>query len=422
MNSQKMPKTDRLDHHHLQWLSKFQLEWLSNILSEDFSYTSIIKIAENLYRESLSEIGKCNILIIGKTGVGKSTLINAVFREPLAKTGVGEPVTQDIRKYSKKDFPLTVYDTPGLEIDGEQIKRVTEDVSKLIDENILNEKDQIHIIWYCINHNSNRLEKPEEEWLKSLSSQHNIPVILVVTQVWDAEEDSEFLTYLKSKNLPVRQIIPILAEPKKKNSRPTMPAHGLDNLVKVTFELIPEVAQNAFVNASKSIELKAHKASLYVAGYVTAAGGIGASPIPWSDAPLLAGAQIAMLVHITAIFGLPFDKSFISAIVSSLAGTGGATLLGRAIVSNLLKMIPGVGTVAGALISSGTASMLTLALGLGYIEALKRYMKAQLKGEVMSLADLSKIISEEFKDYLKSRRQKLKGDDSDQGPTNIPIS
>ena len=30
--------------------------------------------------------GKCNILIIGKTGVGKSSLVNAVFREQLVGT------------------------------------------------------------------------------------------------------------------------------------------------------------------------------------------------------------------------------------------------------------------------------------------------------------------------------------------------
>ena len=32
-----------------------------------------------------------NIFVVGKSGVGKSTLINAVFGEKLAKTGSGSP-------------------------------------------------------------------------------------------------------------------------------------------------------------------------------------------------------------------------------------------------------------------------------------------------------------------------------------------
>jgi uncharacterized protein (DUF697 family) len=169
------------------------------------------------------------------------------------------------------------------------------------------------------------------------------------------------------------------------------------------------------VNAEK-------KASRYVAAYVTAAWGIGASPIPWSDAPLLAAAQVVMLTNITAIFGLPFDEGFLVTIVSSFAGVGGGTLLGRTIVSNLLKMIPGVGTVVGAVISATTASALTLALGLAYITSLKWYMNAKSKGEEVSLSDLSKVVLEEYKDYVKSGRKKLKDDDSNEEPTNIPIS
>ncbi|MGL5192311.1 MAG: GTPase, partial [Chroococcales cyanobacterium] len=124
----------------------------------DFSYDQLADIIRKSYQELYSNLGRCNILIIGQTGVGKSTLINAAFRDPIAKNCVGKPVTQDIRQHSKDGFPITVYDTPGLEINGQQIERITQYVSNLIENKLFNFSQQIHVIWYCINHNSNRLE------------------------------------------------------------------------------------------------------------------------------------------------------------------------------------------------------------------------------------------------------------------------
>ena len=60
--------------------------------------------------------GRVNILVAGKTGVGKSTLINAVFRGDLAKTGAGKPVTQTTQEFSRPGHPLTIIDTRGLEV------------------------------------------------------------------------------------------------------------------------------------------------------------------------------------------------------------------------------------------------------------------------------------------------------------------
>ena len=38
--------------------------------------------------EKIKNLNSLNIIVAGKTGVGKSTLINAVFRDKLAETGM----------------------------------------------------------------------------------------------------------------------------------------------------------------------------------------------------------------------------------------------------------------------------------------------------------------------------------------------
>lgn len=76
--------------------------------------------------EKIQNLSTLNIIVAGKTGVGKSTLINAVFKDELAETGMGRPVTDHMRKITKKDIPLAIYDTRGFELG----KDVQEDVKK----------------------------------------------------------------------------------------------------------------------------------------------------------------------------------------------------------------------------------------------------------------------------------------------------
>lgn len=82
-------------------------------MTEDFNFEASVREA---LREALKERGYVNILIAGRTGVGKSTLINAIFQGNLATTGQGRPVTQNTREIKKEDIPISIFDTRGLEM------------------------------------------------------------------------------------------------------------------------------------------------------------------------------------------------------------------------------------------------------------------------------------------------------------------
>lgn len=377
-------------------------------MSEHISFDELLGKMSEAYEDAQRKVEQCNVLVIGKTGVGKSTLVNTIFRSRLAETGVGYPVTQTIRRYTKTDCPITVYDTPGLELKAQQIERVKGDISKLIDDQRkLEAKEHIHLVWYCLNHETARLDPIEEEWLKSLQ-QKDVPIILVLTQTL-TKKRSNFIAFLEGKNLPVSQIIPVLAQSKSIDDDYTVTAHGLERLVEVTANLLPEAQRKAFLREQiRNIQLKAGEAFKYVTGYVTGSALVGASPIPFSDAPILVTMQTVMIANITSIFGLTVERAFLGMVISAFGGTGGMTAVGKTIVANLLKMIPGAGTVLGGAISGSTAAALTLALGLAYIEALKIYVKAQIDGKEIPLSELAKIIIKQYKYYAGTGQKSLR--------------
>ena len=323
-----------------------------------------------------------NIIIAGKTGAGKSTLINAVFGEKLAATGSGAPVTQNMKLLSKQGIPIKIYDTKGLELEQsvqESIKREINDVihQKLIDGN---ENEYIHMIWYCVNCAGSRIEESELKWINTLldkNNSHNVSIILVLTQSFSSKNSQELLHYIKNQHLNVIDIIPVLAEDYEIDEDYIKKAYGLDTLAEVTANALPEAQKSSFANAQKvNLEVKVNRAKKTVKHFAELAAAIGASPIPFSDMPILITAQVTMITRITYIFGLSIDKSIITAAISSIVGTSAASIAGKAFVTNVLKLIPGVGQVVGGAISGATAAALTRTIGIAYIAILEELFKS----------------------------------------------
>ena len=350
----------------------------------------IAQDAINAIAERIKNLNRLNIIVAGKTGVGESTLINAVFRDKMAETGIGRPVTDHMRKITKKGVPLCIYDTRGFELGKEvqnDVKReIADTISRGLAANDINEA--VHCIWYCINTASNRIEPEEIQWLREISRENEltqVPIIVVLTQSFSEANAQEMRKTLMEENLDIIQVVPVLAGSYEIKGLGTAPAYGLDVLIQVMEEALPEelmdTLQNVQIASLKSKKLRAQAA---VATAALAAAGEGAAPLPFADCAMMIPTQLGMIASITVIFGFNVSKSIITALLSSTIGSGGATVLGKTVVSNILKLIPGAGSVLGGAISAGTAGVITAALGEAYIGV----MELVFKGD-MSLDDLS---------------------------------
>ncbi|MEB3311505.1 MAG: GTPase [Snowella sp.] len=364
---------------------------------EDFNFEEVIN---NSIKQALKEQGHVNVLIAGRTGVGKSTLINAVFQGNFATTGQGRPVTQHTREIKKEGIPLSIFDTRGLEMAdfSETLKSLRQFI---FEKNQSAEpKKHIHVAWICIAEDLRRVEPAEEELVKMLADY--MPVIAVITKarqdgVRDSDGQIRSFRQIVQERLPlVKNVIRVRAVQEKFDSGHIEEVMGLDNLVELTMGAVPEGIKRAFIAAQKvDLNIKKTKSHKIVLSAAMTAGAMGASPIPFSDAVLIVPVQVAMLAGISATFGLSLDQSFLGVVVGSLAAGTGGTFIGRAIVSNLFKMIPGIGSIAGGTISASTAAMITTTLGEIYIEILySLFLKNN--GEPPSQEDIALAIKNQF--------------------------
>lgn len=358
-------------------------------VAEDLGFEASVKEALN---KALKERGHVNVLIAGRTGVGKSTLINSVFQGNFATTGQGRPVTQNTREIRKEGIPLSIFDTRGLEM--ADFSETLGALQALVREKASNRdsNQHIHVAWICISEDSRRVEPAEEELVKMLVDR-NIPVIAVITK---ARSDKGFRSTVLHILPSISNAVRVRAIVEELDDDIVLPPMGLKDLVEVTMQAVPEGLRRAFTAAQKvDIELKKTQSHAIVAGAAASAAGMAAVPIPFSDAVAIVPIQVGMLAGISATFGLSVDKSFLSTLIGSVIAGAGGTLAGRSIAASILKLIPGAGSAVGGTIAAATAAALTTIFGEAYIAVLNMLF-IQNQGEPPTSEEVAKAFKTKY--------------------------
>ncbi|EOJ8669324.1 TPA: GTPase [Providencia stuartii] len=398
-----------------------QKEYLGKVF--DFENNTFNEnIAEN---EAFGKKEKIKILIAGASGVGKSALINAVFGDDIVDSGVGKPVTQQLEKIIIPKKGLVLWDTKGIE--SKDYKKTIKQLKNDLKENFNNDeasskflsnltskilpnnskiKDTLDLVWLCIDSNCSRFEGRDEELIKIIN-ELNIPIVIVFTKSLGCD-DNDFVNEVKSEvNKIIKNkvnFIPVNSIARNVMGT-TIPAFGINDLIDSSKEFLSEIKANALNKAQEfdpKLKLAAMEeaASIKVNFAVKAAGTAGLSPIPGSDAPLIAAIQSKMIYDINAEFELTSEEAHAIPVITGLLGMTALAQVGKSIVSNTLKLIPVGGSIVGGVVSGVTAAAITKAVGHAYIQVLKtRFNEETMKVE---LPDSTNSILNLFKTYLQN--------------------
>ena len=359
--------------------------------------------AKDAFKEATQGIcSKLNVLMVGKTGVGKSTLINAVFGEKAAKTGSGKPVTQEISEI-KVNPNFSIYDTKGLEM--KDFEFIYADIANFLEEDSKKRADeQIHIVWFCVAEPGRRIEEGEKK-LFDLFGQKDYTTIVAITKAQqDKDENGEnFSDKVKSEfginDKYTQRVVALEIEDDDGNIKPLK---GIDELIKKTYDALPEPSKQAFAREQKYNKDVKYEAALDIINkYSVAAGAIAVNPLPFSDIALLLPTQIAMITHITHNYGFEASAENIAKLAASFAAVAAGGFAVRFLAGNLLKFIPAVGSVAGGAFNVTVASSTTKLMGNAYLAYLNDNFELIYKGDFDLFSNLTDTIIKAYVEKLK---------------------
>ena len=357
------------------------------------------------------------ILVCGKTGAGKSSILNALAGNQVREVGV-VPTTRFSEGIElESDFmALQAIDMAGFGEFARHEERM---------HAILAAGNKAHLALLVIGCPDRGLEM-ELDFLSTLRSQSSesenmLPFLCAVNKidtakprsVWDPSRIN-LIAPSSEKELNIRTWMDYVdATLQTQHKMPLVPCaagerwndysnqYGIDILRQQIFLMLPEAARTWFARMTNDKQLIDVRARQIILTAAVAAGGAAFQPLPnVPDAALIAPIQTAMIVSLAKLNGYDITPADAIKLVGPVIGT----MAGRLAFEQVMKLIPGVGSVLGATV----AAAITLSLGQGYHSLMKHNIWQPEKEAVLQAFnkhwEKNKTLS--FQDILNLKEQK----------------
>ncbi len=340
---------------------------------------------EKAYREMEESLKKPNIFLCGRTGAGKSSLVNDFFHLPKdmgAVVGEVRPQNHGIREYAPGEAAVVLVDTEGYEIgkDADFKKDILSEIDRRFEEAPLDTTRHIHCAWYCVNAGSARFLDMDKEIIEEIEKR-KVPVMIVLTQV-----DSIDVEGLGDMRARIGRLCPGQACFTYSTQANAL---GWDTATKTMYvqkaEMIewaqkhlPDYLQNNFMRAVKG-EIGLHRKfcmrsivlpHALMAGATVA--GTSFVEVPFTDSLPLMGLQIKMVMGILNEYGIDTN---VSGIIKDMTGSSLVSYVGKTLATQIIGIIPFAGQVAKSIVNVSVAASVTAVLGGAVSYVCEGYVK-----------------------------------------------
>lgn len=268
--------------------------------------------------------------MIGDVNTGKSSTINQLIGDDVAEVGARPGETTGIDRYVYREKIIFV-DTPGLD-----------DINAKNSQETLKFYKQADVVLFFLNAAGTVLSEGERTSFEMIRKE-NKDIIFVLNKIDAADDIPGLVKYVKDHTGGRFKVVPI-------SSRT---GENIDKLRNEILDILKK--KHKEIQFSRLIKEKSSTANKWILAATGSATAVGAAPIPGSDFIPLTGIQVGLMVKLAALYEKPLSKAKAKELtIATITGNIGKTLFRQ-----IIKVVPGAGSVAGGSIAGG----MTLALG-----------------------------------------------------------
>jgi len=289
------------------------------------------------YKEGMNM--KPNILVCGKTGVGKTSLIQAVTHRgvvPDSAIGNGRATTMGFHVYETDaaNFIDSEGMNPGTQSVDDYMNFILDEMMGRLETE--ESGNLIHNVWYCIDGSGARVQETDVKLIRTFRD--NMLLVVTKSELMRKEQIEDMMKELLEL-LPREQIVLVSAENKTGLAQLIAKARSMSMDAMENAECEVEAFQDRWQEYYDSMlddwrESVADEADSYINWAAGRAAAIAVIPIPLADiAPLIAN-ETYMIYRLAELYGIPVDDTVITVIL----GCAGGSIVGK-IAASLLPIL-----------------------------------------------------------------------------------
>lgn len=317
-----------------------------------------------------------NVLVLGYTGSGKTTLCQAIFGkdivpdEDLGKDA--KPKTMDFKAY--EDPNICVFDSRGMEL-GQTLDGFLENLRGFMTarQDLSSVDDHIHLAWLTVQGCGGKLDPNGEGYIfKHILDPKRTILVITKAEITKEYQKAALLKVATEEiGIPRENIVFV------GNCDEGTPT-GVKELVERSIDLMPEAYREAFIQAQmvdaerkrQAVLDKKGKAMTIITGAGTAAAAACAVPLPMASGTVLLPIQFGVVASLAALYDVGTAEAMKKAAYPLVA-----RVVGMWAASEVSKVILVFGSILSAAIGSG----LTVALGW--------YVQRQFEAYALAIAE-----------------------------------